>query len=62
MIFSFNEFNYLTLIEKRKKERNETKKKEIWLLTISLKLLVRMKLVVMGKKKLKSCVQIIIIF
>ena len=23
MIFSFNEFNYLTLIEKRNKERNE---------------------------------------
>lgn len=26
MIISFNEFNYLTLIEKRKKERNEKEK------------------------------------
>ena len=35
MTFSFNEFNYLTLIEK-KKERKKRKRKEIWLLTISL--------------------------
>ena len=61
MIFLFNEFNYLTLIEK-KKQTNKRKRKEIWLLTISLKLLVRMKLVVMGKKKLKLCIQMIIIF
>ena len=27
MIISFNEFNYLTLIEKRKKERNEKETK-----------------------------------
>ena len=61
MIFLFNEFNYLTLIEK-KKQTNKRKRKEIWLLTISLKLLVMMKLVVMGKKKLKLCIQMIIIF